>query len=66
MTPRTRSSVLWGVVGLLATLVLGAAAALIGAPVPGWPGVLGAALLAAVGTTAIAYALEPRLLARGR
>jgi hypothetical protein len=53
-------------VGLLATLVLGAAAALIGAPVPGWPGVLGAALLAAVGTTAIAYALEPRLLARGR
>jgi hypothetical protein len=66
MRPRARSALLWGLVGSLATLVLGAAAALAGAPIPGWPGVLGAALLAGAGASAVAYVAEPRLLARGR
>jgi hypothetical protein len=65
--PRTKSALLWGVVGLLAfsVAVQGYQLAVGGLALP-LPVVAGIALVVGAVSATVAYAVEPRLLAKGR
>ena len=67
MKGRTRSALLWGVVGALSFLVAvqGYQLAVGGLPLPLWIVGVAAVGVAAVSAT-VAYVAEPRLLAKGR
>ncbi len=59
--PRTKSAVLWGIVGCLSFLVLVQSYALLADPLATITQALGLALLVGLGAGTGAYLLEPRL-----
>ncbi|MGM0604081.1 MAG: hypothetical protein ACQETB_00255 [Halobacteriota archaeon] len=67
MRPRTKSSLLWGVVGAMSFGVLAQGYVLVGGTVPigSWGLLLGGGAVA-VATVAVTYAIEYRLLTKGR
>ena len=67
MTPRVRSSLLWGLVGALAFLVSVQGYALAVAPFPlGVPGTAGVAVAVGGVVAGVAHFAEDRLRAKGR
>ncbi|PSP44778.1 hypothetical protein BRC68_01590 [Halobacteriales archaeon QH_6_64_20] len=61
MRPRTKASLLWGIVGTMSFLVLVQGYELVGDPGTGFGVKLGVALLVGAATTLLAYAIEGRL-----
>lgn len=61
MAPRTKSSLLWGLVGGLAFLVLVQGYQLVVGPLVAFGTLLGVAVLVAVGATLLTYAARTRL-----
>ncbi|MFB6292812.1 MAG: hypothetical protein ABEH60_00945 [Halonotius sp.] len=67
MTPRRKSSLLWGLVGTLTFLVLALGYALAGGQLPVGPlGLGGIAVFVGVVVAVLAAVVEPRLRAKGR
>ena len=67
MTPRRKSSLLWGLVGTLTFLVCAVGYHLLGGALPVGPvGVAGIATGVGVVVTGLASVVEPRLRAKGR
>ena len=67
MNRRTKSSLLWGVVGAMSFIVLAQGyLLLVGALPVGWVGMAVIGLLIAVVVATVSYTVEPRLAAAGR
>ena len=67
MNRRTKSSLLWGVVGAMSFVVLAQGyLLLVGALPVGWVGMAVIGLLIAVVVATVSYMVEPRLAAAGR
>ena len=67
MNRRTKSSLLWGVVGAMSFVVLAQGyLLLVGALPVGWVGMAVIGLLIAVVVATVSYTVEPRLAAVGR
>jgi len=63
---RRRSALLWGAVGALVVAVLGVALPVLGPERPAWPLLAGTALVTGIVAGSVSYALEHRLVVRGR
>ena len=67
MTPRTKSSLLWGLVGVFAFLAAAQGYQLLVARLGvGLPTLLGVAVVVGVVAGGLSYVLEPRLTPKGR
>ncbi len=67
MTPRRKSSLLWGLVGMFTFLVLALGYDLLGGTLPVGPaGLAGIAVGVGIVVTGLASVVEPRLRAKGR
>ena len=67
MNPRQKSAILWGLVGAMAVVVAAQGYMLVGGSVPiGVAAVVGVAIGVGVVTAIVTYAIEYRLLAKGR